>query len=151
MSFDSFGGIPSGGRGRLLWLRATQHLLRGVEFPERTACTERWEVVAFVFKDFQLRRLVPPERAGAVKAHPLEIFLVIMIAASVAGIPGMILAIPSYTLLRIIAKQFLSKFGGLMGKNITQATICKVAFHIEEYILSYVQGIGTLREKLYTL
>jgi predicted PurR-regulated permease PerM len=46
----------------------------------------------------------------SVKAHPLEIFLVILIAGSLAGVIGMILAIPSYTVLRIIAKQFLSKF-----------------------------------------
>jgi predicted PurR-regulated permease PerM len=46
----------------------------------------------------------------SVKAHPLEIFLVILIAGSLAGVIGMILAIPSYTVLRIIAKQFLNKF-----------------------------------------
>lgn len=45
--------------------------------------------------------------SSSVKAHPLEIFLVIMIAGSMAGVLGMVLAIPSYTVLRIIAKQFL--------------------------------------------
>jgi len=48
--------------------------------------------------------------ANVVKAHPLEIFLVIILAGSIAGIPGMILAIPSYTVLRIIAKEFLHKY-----------------------------------------
>jgi len=48
--------------------------------------------------------------ASSVKAHPLEIFLVIMIAGSLAGITGMVLAIPTYTILRIIAKEFLNKF-----------------------------------------
>jgi predicted PurR-regulated permease PerM len=48
--------------------------------------------------------------SNSVKAHPLEIFLVIMIAGSIAGIPGMMLAIPSYTVLRIIAKEFFNKF-----------------------------------------
>lgn len=52
--------------------------------------------------------LQPLIYSNSVKAHPLEIFLVIMIAGSVAGVVGMILAIPSYTVLRIIAKQFLS-------------------------------------------
>jgi predicted PurR-regulated permease PerM len=47
--------------------------------------------------------------SSSVKAHPLEIFLVIMIAGSMAGVVGMVLAIPSYTVLRIIAKQFLSQ------------------------------------------
>ena len=46
----------------------------------------------------------------ATKAHPLEIFLVIMMAGSFAGITGMILAIPSYTIIRIIAKEFFNKF-----------------------------------------
>ncbi len=48
--------------------------------------------------------------SSSVKAHPLEIFLVILIAGSVAGIKGMILAIPTYTVLRAIAKEFFNKF-----------------------------------------
>lgn len=48
--------------------------------------------------------------SSSVKAHPLEIFLVIMMAASVAGIWGMVVAIPTYTLIRIIAKEFLDNF-----------------------------------------
>ena len=48
----------------------------------------------------------------SVKAHPLEIFVVIMMAGSIAGVKGMIFAIPAYTLARIIAKEFFkhSKF-----------------------------------------
>ena len=45
--------------------------------------------------------------SSSVKAHPIEIFLVIMIAGSLAGILGMILAIPAYTIVRVIAKEFL--------------------------------------------
>lgn len=48
--------------------------------------------------------------SSSVNAHPLEIFLVIMIAASLAGIAGMILAIPTYTILRVFAKEFFSEF-----------------------------------------
>lgn len=48
--------------------------------------------------------------SNSVKAHPLEIFLVILIVGSLAGIPGMILAIPGYTVLRVFAKEFLNKF-----------------------------------------
>lgn len=44
--------------------------------------------------------------SSSVKAHPLEIFLVIMAAGSMAGIIGMILAIPVYTILRVISKEF---------------------------------------------
>jgi len=46
-----------------------------------------------------------------VKAHPLEILLVLLIAAQIAGIFGMIIAIPCYSLLRIIIKEFLSGWG----------------------------------------
>lgn len=48
--------------------------------------------------------------SNSVNAHPLEIFIVIIIAGSLAGIPGMIFAVPSYTFLRIIAKQFFTNF-----------------------------------------
>lgn len=47
--------------------------------------------------------------SSSVKAHPLEIFLLIMIAGSVAGILGMLVAIPVYTVLRVIAKEFFNQ------------------------------------------
>lgn len=62
--------------------------------------------------------LQPTIYSNVVKAHPLEIFLVIIMAGSIAGIPGMILAIPSYSVLRIIAKEFLNKYN--VVKKITQ-------------------------------
>jgi predicted PurR-regulated permease PerM len=46
--------------------------------------------------------------SSSVNAHPLEIFLVIMIAGSLFGITGMILAIPTYTILRVVAKEFFN-------------------------------------------
>jgi predicted PurR-regulated permease PerM len=45
-----------------------------------------------------------------VQAHPLEIFIVIMIGARIGGITGMVLAIPAYTIFRVVAKTFLSEF-----------------------------------------
>ncbi len=44
------------------------------------------------------------------KAHPLEIFIVILIAAKLGGIKGMIIAIPAYTVIRVIAREFLNQF-----------------------------------------
>jgi predicted PurR-regulated permease PerM len=52
----------------------------------------------------------PAILSSRVKAHPLEIFLVVMVAGTLAGIGGMILAVPAYTVLRVIARQFLSRF-----------------------------------------
>lgn len=46
----------------------------------------------------------------SVKAHPLEIFIVVLMGANVGGILGMVLAIPVYTILRVIAKVFMSEF-----------------------------------------
>jgi len=48
--------------------------------------------------------------SNSVLAHPLEIFLVILIGGKLGGIVGMILAIPAYTVLRVIASVFLSEF-----------------------------------------
>ncbi|MEO8933462.1 MAG: AI-2E family transporter, partial [Xanthomarina sp.] len=45
----------------------------------------------------------------SVKSHPLEIFLVIIIAGLLFGIVGMIVAIPTYTALKVILKEFLSE------------------------------------------
>jgi predicted PurR-regulated permease PerM len=44
--------------------------------------------------------------SSSVKAHPLEIFLIILAAGSMAGVIGMMLAIPGYTILRVIAREF---------------------------------------------
>lgn len=48
--------------------------------------------------------------SNSVKAHPLEIFLVILLAGNMAGIIGMLVAIPAYTVLRVFAKEFFSNF-----------------------------------------
>lgn len=42
----------------------------------------------------------------SVSSHPLEIFLVILIAGFLTGILGMIVAVPLYTILKVIAKEF---------------------------------------------
>ncbi len=48
--------------------------------------------------------------SNSVLAHPLEIFIIILMGASLNGIVGMVLAIPVYTVLRVIARSFLSEF-----------------------------------------
>ena len=45
----------------------------------------------------------------SVKSHPLEIFLVIIIAGILFGIIGMVIAVPTYTALKVILKEFLSE------------------------------------------
>ena len=45
--------------------------------------------------------------SNSVKSHPLEIFLIIIIAGLLFGVIGMIVAIPVYTALKVIAKEFV--------------------------------------------
>jgi predicted PurR-regulated permease PerM len=48
--------------------------------------------------------------SNSVKAHPLEIFIVVLAAGFAAGVPGMILGIPTYTVLRVFAREFFYNF-----------------------------------------
>jgi len=97
---------PLIGAGLGLGIILTTHL----QFPEI------WNLLGKAGFVFLLAQLVdnlftqPVIFAGSVKAHPLEIFLLISIAGSLAGITGMMLAIPAYSLLRVVAKEFLSGF-----------------------------------------
>ena len=43
----------------------------------------------------------------SVRSHPLEIFIIILIGGYLFGIAGMILAVPTYTAIKVIAKEFL--------------------------------------------
>lgn len=45
----------------------------------------------------------------SVRSHPLEIFLVIIIAGLLFGVIGMIIAVPGYTAIRVILKEFLTE------------------------------------------
>lgn len=48
--------------------------------------------------------------SNSVRAHPLEIFVVVLAAGFAAGIPGMLLGIPAYTVLRVFAREFFYGF-----------------------------------------
>ena len=48
--------------------------------------------------------------SNSVRAHPLEIFIVVLAAGFAAGIPGMILGIPAYTVIRVFAREFFYNF-----------------------------------------
>lgn len=47
----------------------------------------------------------------SVKAHPVEIFVVILCGANIGGIGAMMVAIPTYSVLRIIVKEVVLHFG----------------------------------------
>ncbi|MDA9339207.1 AI-2E family transporter, partial [Flavobacteriaceae bacterium] len=46
--------------------------------------------------------------SNSVKSHPLEIFIVIISGGLLFGAVGMIAAVPTYTALKVIGKEFLS-------------------------------------------
>ena len=56
----------------------------------------------------------------SVSSHPLEIFLVILIAGFLFGVLGMIIAVPLFTILKVVAKEFFpeSRVIQLLTKNI---------------------------------
>lgn len=56
--------------------------------------------------------------SNSVKSHPLEIFLIIIIAGLLFGIVGMIVAVPGYTAIKVILKEFLSE--NKLVKSITK-------------------------------
>lgn len=66
--------------------------------------------VIFVVQFIDNNILVPMIYSKSVKSHPLEIFLVIIMGGGLAGFPGMLLAVPVYTVLRVIAKEFFQEF-----------------------------------------
>lgn len=54
--------------------------------------------------------LQPLIYSNSVKSHPLEIFIVLLMAGNIGGILGMLIAIPTYTVLRVFAKEFFYNF-----------------------------------------
>jgi predicted PurR-regulated permease PerM len=65
--------------------------------------------------------------SSSVLAHPLEIFIIILMGANINGVLGMILAIPAYTVLRAVARAFLSEF------------------NIVQHLTERMQGVGNGR------
>lgn len=63
--------------------------------------------ITYVVDGFFLQPLI---YSSSVKAHPLEIFLVILAGATIGGVGGMIAAVPAYTVIRVIAREFLTHF-----------------------------------------
>jgi len=78
--------------------------------------TELLPVLTYVSLGYILAQLFdniitqPVIFAKSVKSHPLEIFIVILIGGYLFGIPGMVLAVPTYTAIKVISKEFLSEY-----------------------------------------
>ena len=73
-----------------------------------------WGYIAILAGIFVFAQLIdnyifqPIIYSNSVKAHPLEIFIVLLMAGYVGGVVGMLIAIPAYTVIRVFAAKFLS-------------------------------------------
>ena len=58
--------------------------------------------------------------SNSTKSHPLEIFLVILTAGFISGIVGMIIAVPLYTIIKVVGKEFFpnNKIVQVVTKNL---------------------------------
>jgi predicted PurR-regulated permease PerM len=82
---------------------------------------EMLPLLIYVFITFIITQAIdvavfqPTIFGNSVRAHPLEVFLVILIAGKLAGVLGMMLAIPSYTVLRVLAMEFFNQYKLVRG------------------------------------
>ncbi|MDD3721653.1 MAG: AI-2E family transporter [Lutibacter sp.] len=108
-----FGGIL------LLFLTMSNNL--GQDFQSEILPTTIYVMIGYLFAQFIDNNVsVPIIFSKSVKSHPLEIFLVIIIGGILFGIVGMIVAVPTYTAIKVILKAFLAdnKIVKLMTKDI---------------------------------
>lgn len=77
-------------------------------------------IVFFIVRLIDDFILQPNIFSKSVKAHPLEIFLVVLIGAKLGGVMGTLLALPLYTAIRVFGKNFFSEFKivKLLTKNL---------------------------------
>ena len=93
----------------------------GLDFQNEILPTSLWIMffygLAQLLDNFVSQPLIFSKTA---KSHPLEIFLVIIIGGLLFGITGMITAVPCYTVMKVILKEFLSdnKIVKSLTKNI---------------------------------
>jgi predicted PurR-regulated permease PerM len=88
--------------------------------------TEVMPTTLFVLVGFWIVQLIdnnisqPFIFSKSVNSHPLEIFLVILISGFLFGIMGMIIAVPFYTILKVVGKEFFpdNKIIQIVTKNI---------------------------------
>jgi len=66
-------------------------------------------IIFAVIKGIDTFALTPVIFGKSIQVHPVEIFIVILLAGYLGGVMGMIFAVPAYSLIRIVVKEF---FGG---------------------------------------
>ena len=96
--------------GGLLMLVLTMTENLGLNFQQEILPTTMYVMTGYLFAQLVDNFASQPIIfSKSVKSHPLEIFLVIIIGGLLTGIVGMIFAVPAYTVIKVILKQFFSK------------------------------------------
>ncbi|RMA64227.1 AI-2E family transporter [Ulvibacter antarcticus] len=78
--------------------------------------TELLPLLSYVFIGYCIAQIFdniitqPVIFGKSVRSHPLEIFIVILIGGYLFSIAGMILAVPTYTALKVISKEFFAEY-----------------------------------------
>ncbi|MFH6769134.1 AI-2E family transporter [Gaetbulibacter aquiaggeris] len=96
--------------GGFLMLTLTMTSALGNEFGSIIFSKIIWVLAIFIFGQLVDNFFSQPFIfSKSVKSHPLEIFLIILIAGLLFGIIGLIVAVPAYTAIKVILKEFLSE------------------------------------------
>ena len=96
--------------GGFLMLFLTMSNNLHLDFQTQILPTTIYVMIGYVFAQLIDNFLSQPIIfSNSVKSHPLEIFLVISIGGILFGISGMIVAVPTYTAIKVILKAFLAE------------------------------------------
>lgn len=94
----------------ILMLVLTMSSNLGESFSEVILPKTIYVMIGFVFAQLVDNFFTQPVIfSKSVKSHPLEIFLVILMAGVLFGVVGLIVAIPAYTAIKVMLKEFLSE------------------------------------------
>ena len=107
--------------GGILMFFLTMSSNLGQDFQTEILPTTVYVMIGYLFAQLIDNFLSQPLIfSNSVKSHPLEIFLVIIIGGILFGITGMIVAVPTYTAIKVILKAFLptNKIVKLMTKDL---------------------------------
>ncbi len=95
----------------LLMILLTMSSNLGESFSQVVLPTTLYVMIGFIFAQLVDNFFSQPYIfSKSAKSHPLEIFLVILIAGILFGIIGLIIAVPTYTAIKVISKEFLSEY-----------------------------------------
>lgn len=96
--------------GGFLIMLLTMTNFLGMDFQTVILPKTIWVLVGFIIGQLVDNFFSQPVIfSTSVKSHPLEIFLVIVIAGILFGVVGLIVAIPAYTAIKVILKEFLAE------------------------------------------